>query len=157
MNYDDVRQPDEARFETLIPNRKRGRGRRVRARNTEVPFDAPIQHMRADEDIEAALQASMMTFTQEMDIQNVLQESAEQYERECMSSADTESSECVNIDRRLATAKIQCLKLGRFDADYQTALKWINGGCMHRLKPEVLEKLLKIRLPPNEKQILEQR
>ncbi len=162
MNYDNdnVRQPDEAIYDTLIgvqPAPVVGRRPRRNRRTGVRPTQSLNVNTDLDTEMEAALQASMITLANEqyeLEMQNVLRESAEQYERDCMAVSDAESLANVNIDRELATAKIQCLKLGRLDADYRVAYKWITGGCLCDLDKNICDKLLQIRLPNSEKTIL---
>jgi len=161
---DEIRQPDEARYETLTPAHANayaniqnieGRRRRIRLpknqRQNQMQEQNQYQHQQLDDpELDAAIQASL---AEQISI-SALRESAEQYERDCMSISDAESLAYTNLDRHLSVAKTQCMKLGRFDADYLTALRWIRTGLCSAIDGRVLNKLKQVRLPAAELDII---
>jgi len=190
MNYEEheIRQPDEAIYDTLyapLPNPTNGRRRAARAAAPRAPRAPrrpraqvqepvhdytqdqfqdynpvqfhdynPVQFHDTDADLDAAIQASMIELNERAAIDRVLQESAEQYEQDCMANADVSSLTTANLDRLLPIAKTQCQKLGRFDADYLAALHWIERGCMDTIAPTLINKLKQVRLPRAEMDII---
>lgn len=165
---DEIRQPDEARYETLNPSfananaNIQGMGRRRRIRlpknQNQRPMQEQIQNQFDDPEFDAAIQASMADYSEQISIAAMLQEICEsedaELERNCMSMSDAESFASTNLDRHLSVAKTQCMKLGRFDADYLTALKWIRTGLCGAIDGRVLNKLKQVRLPAAELDII---
>lgn len=160
----DIRPPDESRFATLLeferpnPNQRRrvrisgrretsgggggGRGRGVRP------------HVFVEQDDEAYLNAIMESTRQqeEMELENILRESAEEYERNCMSMCESESdASIINIARKLPCLKMQCKKLGRFDAELASLLKCIQSGEFNNINATTMKnKLQQVRMPADE-------
>ncbi len=169
-NEDDIRPPDESRFATLLDfepvthNQRRrvrisgrreigGGGRRGRGRGA-----TGFEHTVSDADDEAYLNAIMESTRQQEDLQleNILQESAEEYERNCMSMCDSESeASVINIGRRLPTLKMQCQKLGRFDEELALLLKCIQSGEFNNINAaSINKKIQQVRLPSDELRLI---
>jgi hypothetical protein len=166
---DEIRQPDEAIYETLNPsfaNANRRRRIRLPKRQNQRPMQGQpqeqiqnqYQYQQFDEyqqfddpEFDAAIQASLLDYSEQISIAE--SEDAE-LERNCMSVSDAESLASTNLDRHLSVAKTQCMKLGRFDADYLTALKWIRTGLCSAIDGRVLNKLKQVRLPAAELDII---
>jgi hypothetical protein len=157
---DEIRQPDEARYETLTPmyafdnananiQHIEGRRRRIK-RQGQNQRQNQMQELD-DPELDAAIQASL---AEQISIAAMLQEIRASAERDCMSISDAESLASTNLDRHLAVAKTQCMKLGRFDADYFTALRWIRTGLFSAIDERVLNKLKQVRLPAAELDII---
>ena len=164
---DEIRQPDEARYETLNPSfanaNIQGMGRRRRIRLPKRPMQGQNQVQMQnqnqfdndyDPEFDAAIQASLVDYSEQISIALIRESEDAELERNCMSVSDAESLASTNLDRHLAVAKTQCMKLGRFDADYLTALRWIRAGLCSAIDERVLNKLKQVRLPVAELDII---
>ena len=163
---DEIRQPDEARYETLNPSfaniqniEGMGRRRRIRLPKRQNPMQGQTQienqnQQFDDPEFDAAIQASLADYTEQISIALIRASEDAELERNCMSMSDAESLASTNLDRHLSVAKTQCMKLGRFDADYLTALKWIRNGLCSAIDGRVLNKLKQVRLPASELEII---
>lgn len=157
---DEIRQPDEAIYETLTPMYAnananiQGMGRRRRIRLPKRPIQGQTQEQFDDPEFDAAIQASMADYSEQIRIALIRASEDVELERNCMCVSDAESLASTNLDRHLSVAKMQCMKLGRFDADYLTALKWIHNGLCSAIDGRVLNKLKQVRLPAAELDII---